>query len=175
MPAAETRRVAARRRNPHRSGGSNMHLGSTTRSLVIAAIAAFIGLASIRAAAPRPDHGHTTTKFVGVKANTGTVSHSQRDGKDILTLSSDFKSPETPDPHWQVIDSEGNAYLLQRLMVKPEKGEKSERLNRSITLPRYIRDVAKIQIWCAWAETSLGEAVFEAPIETVRPAKKRIE
>jgi hypothetical protein len=37
-------------------------------------------------------------------------------------------------------------------------------MNRSITLPAYVRSVAKVQIWCAWAEANLGEAVFPTPI-----------
>ena len=75
-----------------------------------------------------------------------------------MTLSDDFQVPGTPDPHWQVVDSQGNAYLLQRLMIKEDK------INKTITLPSYIRDIAKVQIWCAWAETLLGEATFGAPI-----------
>jgi hypothetical protein len=31
-------------------------------------------------------------------------------------------------------------------------------MNRSITLPAYISDVAKVQFWCAYAEVLLGEA-----------------
>ena len=30
----------------------------------------------------------------------------------------------------------------------------------SITLPAYVKDVAKVQIYCAWAEAVLGEARF---------------
>jgi hypothetical protein len=37
----------------------------------------------------------------------------------------------------------------------------------SITLPSYIRDVAKVQIYCAWAEAVLGEASFGAPLMTM--------
>ncbi|HKA01332.1 MAG TPA: hypothetical protein VKE70_32685 [Candidatus Solibacter sp.] len=48
---------------------------------------------------------------------------------------------------------------LQRLVIKEDK------YNKSITLPSYIRDVAKVQIWCAWAETLLGEASFDAPVK----------
>jgi hypothetical protein len=33
-------------------------------------------------------------------------------------------------------------------------------MNRSITLPSYISDVAKVQFWCAYAEVVLGEASF---------------
>ena len=37
----------------------------------------------------------------------------------------------------------------------------------SITLPAYIRDVAKVQIYCAWAEAVLGETSFTMPLATV--------
>jgi len=28
----------------------------------------------------------------------------------------------------------------------------------------YVRDIATVQIWCAWAELLLGEASFSKPI-----------
>lgn len=101
---------------------------------------------------------HTSTVFQGVKVNGGTVTHSKQDGKNVLTLSDDFKVPNTPDPHWQVIDSKGNVYLLQRLDIKGGK------VNRSITVPSYVPDIAKVQIWCAFAATLLGEASFSSPV-----------
>ena len=61
---------------------------------------------------------HTSTKFEGPKANAGTVTHSKKDGKNVLTLSEDFVVPDTPDPHWQVVDSKGTVYLLDRLKLK---------------------------------------------------------
>jgi hypothetical protein len=97
---------------------------------------------------------HSSTPFQGPKANTGTVMHSNEGGKIVLTLSDDFKVPDTPDPHWQVVDSKGNTYLLQRLPIKGDK------VNRTITVPSYVKDVAKVQIWCAFAEVNLGEASF---------------
>jgi len=103
-------------------------------------------------------HDHTTTAFAGAKVNGGTVTHSKEGAKNVLTLSDDFKVPDTPAPHWQVVDSKGNTYLLQRLMIKGDK------LNKSIVLPGYIKDVAKVQIWCAFAETLLGEASFATPV-----------
>jgi hypothetical protein len=105
--------------------------------------------------------------FAGGKVNGGTVTHSTKDGKDVLTLSDDFKVPDTPDPHWQIVDSKGNAYLLQRLGAKNLGGLAKDRVNMSITLPTYIRDVAKVQIYCAWAEAVLGEAPFTAPLMTM--------
>jgi hypothetical protein len=99
-----------------------------------------------------------TTPFVGKAVNGGTVTHEHRDGKHVLTVSSDFKVPGSPDPHWQVIDSRGNTYLLNRLTLKDDK------VNRSITLPGYIADIATVQMWCAWAEVVLGEASFAKPL-----------
>lgn len=103
---------------------------------------------------------HTTSKFEGVKANSGTATHGRSGNNDTLTWSDDFKIPETPAPHWQVVDTKGNVYLLQRLAIKGDKQ------NRTITLPSYIHDVAKVQIYCAWAEALLGEASFAKPIMT---------
>jgi hypothetical protein len=110
---------------------------------------------------------HISKPFSGAKVNAGTVTHTTKDGKDVLTLSDDFKVPDTPDPHWQVVDSRGNTYLLQRLGAKNLAGLAKDRINMSITLPTYIKDVAKVQIYCAWAEAVLGEASFSAPLMTM--------
>jgi hypothetical protein len=110
---------------------------------------------------------HTSSKFSGSAVNAGTVTHSVKDGKNVLTLSADFQVPGTPDPHWQVVDSKGNTYLLQRLGAKNLGGLAKDRINMSITLPAYIHDVAKVQIYCAWAEAVLGEASFSAPMMTM--------
>jgi hypothetical protein len=108
---------------------------------------------------------NTTSKpFAGAKVNSGTVTYSIKDGKAVLTLSDDFKVPDTPDPHWQVIDSTGAVFTLQRLGVKSPGGLTNDRINMSITLPTYVKDVAKVQIYCAWAEAVLGEATFDAPL-----------
>ena len=109
----------------------------------------------------------TTKPFSGAKVNGGTVTQSMKDGKRVLTLSDDFKVPDTPDPHWQVVDSKGNTYLLQRLNAKNLAGLAKDRLNMSITLPAYVTDVAKVQIYCVWAEAILGEAPFSAPLMTM--------
>jgi hypothetical protein len=103
---------------------------------------------------------HTSKPFQGPKANTGTVTHTVVEGRHLLTLSDDFKTPDTPDPHWQVVTSKGQVFLLQRLTIKGDK------LNKTITLPSYVTDVAKVQIWCAWAEANLGEASFDRAITT---------
>ena len=108
----------------------------------------------------------TSTAFAGPKVNGGTVTHAVKDGKHVLTLSSDFQVPDTPDPHWQVVDSKGTVYLLQRLPVKSLGGLAKDRITTSITLPGYIKDVAKVQIYCAWAEAILGEASFGNRVTT---------
>lgn len=105
------------------------------------------------------NNSQTSAQFSGPKANTGTVTFTRNGGDRVLTLSSDFVTPDTPDPHWQVVDSSGTVHLLQRIKIK-EDGE-----NRSITLPAYVRDVAKVVIWCAWAEANLGEAAFAKPVK----------
>jgi hypothetical protein len=102
---------------------------------------------------------HTSGTFSGAKVNAGTVTHTKENGKNILTLSDDFQVPETPDPHWRVVDSKGNTYDLQKLAIKGDK------INKSITLPMYVKDVSKVQIWCAFAETVLGEASFAEPVK----------
>jgi hypothetical protein len=122
-------------------------------------IASFAALALLAATSAFAEDMHTSSKFAGPKANTGSVTHTVADGKNILTLSDDFKVPGTPDPHWQVVDSNGNTYLLQKLSIKGDK------INRRITLPAYVQDVTKVQIWCAFAEVVLGEASFDHPVQ----------
>ena len=133
-------------------------IGRTIRTGLFA-LSALALTASIAAA-------QTSKPFSGAKVNAGTVTHSVKDGKHTLTLSNDFVVPDTPDPHWQIVDSKGNAYLLQRLGVKNLGGVGKDRVNMSITLPAYIKDVAKVQIYCAWAEAVLGEAAFSKPQST---------
>ena len=105
---------------------------------------------------------HQTGQFQGPKANTGFAIHSKKDGKNILTLSEDFVVPDTPDPHWQVVDSKGTTYRLDKMKVKALVGDK---VKNEIELPAYIKDVAKVQVYCAWAETLLGEASFSSPVK----------
>jgi hypothetical protein len=121
------------------------------------ALAAIVAVAVTSLAA----QGHTSRPFAGSKVNGGTVTHSTKDGRHLLTLSSDFKVPDTPDPHWQIVDSKGRVYLLQRLGIKGDK------VNSSITLPAYIQDIAKVQIYCAWAEALLGETTFDSKVLTL--------
>lgn len=117
-----------------------------------------LGVALTALTAALAMHEQTSTEFAGAKANTRTVTSARSGGRLMLTLSDDFVVPDTPAPHWQVVDSKGNTYLLQRLTIK------NEGYNRTIAVPTYIHDVAKVQIWCAWAETVLGEATFDPPV-----------
>ena len=124
------------------------------KGFILSVIAAALFVASNSFAA-----SHTTGKFSGVKVNGGTATHSTEGGKQMLMWSDDFKIPDAPAPHWQVVDSKGKVYLLHRLAIKEDKQ------NRTITLPSYISDVAKVQIWCAFAEALLGEASFASPVK----------
>jgi hypothetical protein len=127
------------------------------RKISAVALAAVFALVTAAFAA----QGHTSKPFAGAKVNGGTVTHTVKDGRHMLTLSGDFKVPDTPDPHWQVVDSKGRVYLLQRLRIKDNK------VNTSITLPAYIQDIAKVQIYCAWAEALLGETTFDQKVLTL--------
>ncbi len=102
---------------------------------------------------------HTTGQFHGAKVNKGTVTHSVREGKSVLTLSGDFSVPDTPDPHWEIVDSNGQVYLLDKLKLKGDK------VKTEIEIPSYVPNVAKVVIWCAWAEVNLGEASFDSPVK----------
>ena len=104
---------------------------------------------------------HMTGQFQGPKANRGHVSHSTRDGKSVLTLSDDFVVPDTPDPHWEVVDSDGQVYVLDKLKTKAFIGDK---FKKEIVVPSYVKNVSKVVIWCAWAEVNLGEASFSSPV-----------
>jgi hypothetical protein len=116
-------------------------------------------LMAVSAMAVAADATHVSGPFMGPKANTGTVTHSKEGAMNVLTLSADFKVPDTPAPHWQVVDSKGNTYLLQRLVIKGDK------YNQKIAVPAYVADIAKVEIWCAWAETLLGEASFSMVVK----------
>lgn len=105
---------------------------------------------------------HQSTNFQGPKANKGYVTHTDRDGKSVLTLSDDFVVPDTPDPHWRVVDSDGNVYDLDKLKKKGLVGDKFQ---KQIVVPGYVKNVSKVIIWCAWAEANLGEASFSSPVQ----------
>jgi hypothetical protein len=121
--------------------------------VALAACAAVTLLAATASA-----QSHTSGRFSGAKVNAGTVTHIKNNGVNVLRLSTDFKVPDTPDPHWQIVDSKGTVYLLQRLPIKDDK------VNLQITVPDYVKDIAKVQIYCAWAEVVLGEASFSTTL-----------
>jgi len=95
-----------------------------------------------------------SSMFKGIEVNKGKVMAKVTEKGIVLTLSKDFALPKTPAPHWQIVDSSGNAYLLKQLKIAGNKE------NRSITVPAYIKDVKSVQIWCSFAEVNLGEATF---------------
>lgn len=101
-------------------------------------------------------HTHTTAQFQGPKANTGTATHSLENGASILRVSEDFKVPDTPAPTWRVVDSKGNVYTLDAFQTKA--GEK-----REVTVPPYVHNIIKVQVYCAFAQVLLGEASFTSP------------
>ncbi len=128
------------------------------KGMVVVLVATVLGFSASVVAA---QSSHTSLQFQGPKANKGTVTHSSKDGKSVLTLSDDFVVPDTPDPHWQVVDSDGNIYLLDKLKTKAFIGTN---FKKEIVLPKYVKNVAKVQIWCAFAEVNLGEATFSSPV-----------
>ncbi len=129
----------------------SLHLRAPSR-----AIAACLFVLAVAPSAGATDHpGHRSTDFSGPKANRGHAIHTRDGAVDVLTLSPDFVVPDAPAPHWQVVDSRGNTYLLQRLKIK------GDAINQSIRVPSYVPDIAEVEIWCAWAETLLGKAVFQ--------------
>src|SRR5215831_10301381 len=119
------------------------------RSLRPLRLALLSGLIALVASVTPALAAEVTTPFMGKAVNGGTVTQEKQGGKHVLTVSSDFRVPDSPDPHWQVVDSKGNTFLLDRLKLT------DDRINRSITLPAHIQDVAKVQTWCAWAEVVL--------------------
>ena len=103
---------------------------------------------------------HTSSMFQGPKANTGTVTHYVENGKSMLKVSADFKVPDTPAPTWRVVDSTGTIYTLDAFKIKSGNNEK-----REVGVPSYIPNIAKVQVYCAWAEVLLGEASFPSPVK----------
>jgi hypothetical protein len=133
----------------------------------IASVAFAAAMAMMVGAGAASAQGHTSKVFSGAKVNAGTVTHTVENGRHVLTLSDDFQVPDTPDPHWQIVDTKGRVFLLQRLKAKGAvAGLVGDRINKSITLPAYITDIAKVQIYCAWAEALLGETTFPSAITT---------
>ena len=125
---------------------------------MLAMVAVLVSMVAVTTAAAPAVKSFTSKPFMGAKANTGTVTATVDGGKITLKVSDDFQIPDTPAPSWQVVDSKGNVYLLNQMKIKSGT-------NRQITLPAYVKDVAKVQVWCSWAEALLGEAAFEAVVK----------
>ena len=121
------------------------------RAMSVCAVMALMVATAIAASNPT----HTSTMFQGPKANTGTVTHTIENGKSILRVSADFKVPDTPAPTWRVVDNSGNIYTLDAFKIKGGNHEK-----REVEVPSYVPNIAKVQVYCAWAEVLLGEASF---------------
>lgn len=136
-----------------------MNMSRIMKVIFVALVVTVLGLSASGAFAQ--SGSHTSSQFQGPKANKGTVTHSIKDGKSILTLSDDFVVPDTPDPHWQVVDSDGNVYLLDKLKTKAFIGSNYK---KEIVLPSYVKNVSRVVIWCAFAEVNLGEAKFSSPV-----------
>jgi hypothetical protein len=125
------------------------------RSLLVAlAMAGALALTAAFTGGPEAPVTKVSKPFAGAKVNGGTVTMVTDAGKITLTLSDEVQDPKTPDAHWLVVDGKGKTYLLDRLTLKGDK------FSKAITVPSYVRDVVKVQIYCAWAEANLGEAAF---------------
>ena len=139
-----------------------MHTGRQALSIRLVFLSVSVAVALLIGPSIAAAESHTTKPFSGNTVNGGTVTLTKQGNQTVLTLSEDFKVPGSPDPHWQLVDSKGTVYLLNKLKIKDDK------INKSITVPSYIRDIAKVQMWCAWAEVVLGEAPFSAPVMAQR-------
>ena len=104
----------------------------------------------------------TTSQFQGAKANTGTATLYKEGGKNMLKVSDDFKVPDTPAPTWRVVDSKGNTYTLDAFKIKEGLGNGEK---RQVVVPSYVPDIAKVEVYCAWAQVLLGEAKFANPVK----------
>jgi len=129
----------------------------SNRIFSVFALAAMVASATAVFAAEKGGE-HTTSMFQGPKANTGMAIHTTEGGKSILRVSPNFKVPDTPAPTWRVVDSKGNVYTLDAFKIKG--GEK-----REITVPAYVPNIAKVQVYCAFAEVLLGESSFPSPVK----------
>lgn len=131
------------------------------RSQMIRVLAGTVMALVLGVGAAMADHTmshHSTNKFQGPKANTGTAMHFTENGKSMLKVSDDFKVPDTPAPTWRVVDSKGQIYTLDAFKIKG--GEK-----REVVVPAYVHNIAKVQVYCAFAEVLLGESSFSIPVK----------
>ena len=117
----------------------------------------FALLAVVASAVDKDGAVHNTSAFQGNVVNSGTAAHFYQNGKSMLRVSDDFKVPNTPAPTWRVIDSKGVVYTLDAFKIKG--GEK-----RQVVVPSFVSNIAKVQVYCAFAEVVLGEASFSSPV-----------
>ena len=73
-----------------------MKMSRILKVMVVALVVTALGIAASGSFAQSGPH--TSSQFQGPKANKGTVTHSTKDGKSVLTLSDDFVVPDTPGP-----------------------------------------------------------------------------
>src|SRR5207247_11198297 len=97
-----------------------MKMSRILKAMVVALVVTALGIAASGSFAQ--SGSHTSSQFQGPKANKGTVTHSTKDGKNVLTLSDDFVVQDTPDNHWQDDVSVVQDYLLTLFMSKYIKG-----------------------------------------------------
>ena len=95
--------------------------------------------------------------FEGAKT-PAVIIHSYKKGRSILEVGWNFDIHESPAPTWRVVDSRRSVYTLDAFLTKA--GHKSK-----VMVPTYVKDVAKVQVYCAWSETVLGEAKFFPPVK----------
>jgi hypothetical protein len=159
-------RSATRMDTPSRSWSDNLSELTTLRRIemkqlnrVLPVFAVLALLVTVNSFAAKMDM-HTSSEFQGPKANTGTVTHYVENGKSMLKVSDDFKVPDTPAPTWRVVDSKGVVYTLDAFQIKSGNNEK-----RVVVVPSYVPNIAKVQVYCAWAEVFLGEASFSSPVK----------
>src|SRR5712691_10147130 len=159
-------RSATRMDTPSRSWSDNLSQFTTLRRIkmkqlyrVLSVIAVLALLVTVNSFAAKMDM-HMSSQFQGPKANTGTVTHYVENGKSMLKVSDDFKVPDTPAPTWRVVDSKGVVYTLDAFKIKSGNNEK-----REVVVPSYVPNIAKVQVYCAWAEVLLGEASFSSPVK----------
>jgi hypothetical protein len=55
-------------------------------------------------------------------------------------------------------------YLMEAAAPGAFKIKGGSHEKREIEVPAYITDIARVQVYCAWAEVLLGEAEFAAPV-----------
>jgi hypothetical protein len=142
------------------------HMKNITNLIAISALAATVSFANANVAPNFQDNMNKSgmqqdmmmmqksSQFKGIEVNKGSVEFYMKEGRAHLKWSNDFQVPNSPAPHWQVVDAQGNVFLLNRLVIAGDKQ------NRDIVLPKNIKSIAKVQIWCSFAEVNLGEATF---------------